>query len=449
MKTTAASAWPAFCWVASSLLACNLITRGLAPAPTPTQVPTAAPGTAGAPPPFKLALQRIDPLPKKCSASPFGLPSQRIEEVAYQPTGFCFNGEIDTFEQGGRLYVVQSLGTEAAFFITDVSDPRRPAVVGAWQWNDFPYTADVKTFKQGSRRFLALSLEPQESRLCGTAIVEVTDPARPVLVGNFRGGNTGAPDDWCDTHTTEISADAQGDGAFIYVSALDTADLRVLDVRGLPVVREINHYRLAGANTNDTFVHDTTLVRGRVYVAYWSGGVLIFDRAQLESGAQPRPLNPPGSIAPAGLQIHHSFPTRDDGFLFVEDEVNYDGQLSQLRLYDIRDLSAPREVLSVSLDKPYSSPHNLLVDGDLLYVGWYTDGVRVFRYDVGQPDRPVVTPYAFKVTRPAKTKGVFGSDLYDSIYGVRLHACQIQGGDRTCIYASDLTRGLLILALHP
>ena len=191
--------------LALPILACNFVAGGLGPAPRPirtagspdfvTPVRTPRPGEptftpAPTPTPFKLGLERINPLPTQCSESPFGLPAERISEVAYVPSGFCFNGEIDTFELGGRMYVVQSLGTEAAFFITDVSDPQNPSIVGAWQWNDFPYTADVKAFKQGDRRYLALSLEPMRDNLCGTAIVEVTDPAGPVLVDNYTGANT-------------------------------------------------------------------------------------------------------------------------------------------------------------------------------------------------------------------------------------------------------------------
>lgn len=444
----------AFLPTALLLLACNFVTRALNPAATPPPAPPTRPAGAAESPPTPppttaasvLDLQRIDPLPDDCSESPFGLPAEKMIEVAYVPSGFCFNGEIDLFETNGRLYVVQSLGEEAAFFIADATDPARPFVVGAWQWNNFTYTADVKAFRQGGRQYLVLSMEPM-IKLCGVAIVEVTDPADPHLLGNFTGDNTGAPEPWCDSHTTEIGRDQNGDGAFIYVSSMETSDLRLLDIRDLANVREVNHYAHPDADF-DNFVHDTTLAGDKVYVAYWSAGAIILDRNRFEAGEDIEPLNPPGSIAPEGLQIHHSYPTADGSFLFVEDEVNYDGETSQLRLYDIRDLSAPKEALQIKLDSPYSSPHNLLVVDDLLFVGWYSDGVRVFKYDVSDPDNPKVEPYAFKATRPEKTIGVFGSDIYDSIYGVRLHDCAVDGSPMTCIYASDLTRGLLILAME-
>jgi len=440
-------------------LACNFIARqlGLGEAPTPPPpILSPAKATATSPAvapevtitPFVLTLEKIKTLPTECSESPFGQAGEKIVEIAYVPSGFCFNGEIGLFETGGHLYVVQSLAFNAAFFITDVTDPANPVVVGAWQWNEFTYTADVKTFKQGERWFLSLSMEPDPSTLCGVAIVEVTDPANPALIGRFDGGNTDAPSQWCDTHTTEISRDANGDGAYIYVSAIGTGDLRVLDIRDLAQVYEIGHYAHPD-RSGDTFVHDTTIVGDKVYVAYWAGGLIVLDRQQIESGAQVEPLNPLDSIKPEGLQIHQAYPTSDGNFVFVEDEVNYDGKTSQLRLYDIRDLSAPKESLPIVLDQPFSSPHNMLIDGNLLYVGWYTDGVRVFKYDVSNPGKPVVEPYAFKAVRPEKTIGVFVSDIYDGIWGLRLHECEVAGKKTTCIYASDLTRGLIILALDP
>lgn len=448
----------------SVLLSCNVVARtsGLGGAPTPaihavTEEPALAQGEPTRTPrpttaPLTLALEKIPAPPEDCSESPFGLPAEKLTEVAYVPSGFCFNGEIDLFETGRHLYVVQSLGDEAAFFITDVTDPSQPFIVGEWQWNAAAYTADVKSFHQGERHYIVLSMEPVFSQVCGVAIMEVTDPANPELLEIYTGRNTGSPVQWCDAHTAEISADANGDGAFVYVSSIVTNDLRVLDIRDLALVREINHYTHPDAGSpssgEENFVHDTTIVGDRVYVAYWSAGAAILDRRQVESGEDVTPLNPPGSIAPEGLQIHHAFPTADGNFLFVEDEVNYDPPKSQLRLYDIRDLSDPKEVAQITLDKPYSSPHNLLVSGDLLFVGWYTDGVRVFKYDTSDPAHPTVEPYAFKVVRPEKTVGVFGSDIYDGVYGVRLHDCELLGQPLRCVYASDLTRGLLVLAME-
>jgi hypothetical protein len=37
---------------------------------------------------------------------------------------------------------------------------------------------------------------------------------------------------------------------------------------------------------------------------------------------------------------------------------------------------------------------------------------------------------------------------YDGIWGVRLHECEVGDQPATCVFASDITYGLIILALE-
>ena len=424
------------------------------PRPTSTLVP--------------LQLQKIDSLPDDCSDMVQGLPGEGLTEVAYLPSGFCFHGELDMFETGGRLYVAQVIGSNdprsvAAFRIVDVTDAERPIMIGAWEWNIPTYTADVKTFRQGDRWFLAVSRQPASREtttesLCsvagGVAIVEVTEPSEPRLMNLLTGESTGsrATKKWCSSHTAEVSRDAEGNGAYLYVSAVDIFDLRVLDIRDLANVKEAGRYTHPDAgfyNERNVFVvHDTTIVGNRVYVAYWKSGLIILNRQDLESGGRVTPLNPLDSIAPWGLNIHHAFPTTDENFVFVEDEFPLKPPESRLRLYDIRDLQDPKEVVTITLPDSLGAPHNLLVSGDLLFVGWYQDGVRVFKYDTSDPDKPTVEPYAFKAVRAEQTLNPTTQTL-DGIWGVRLHDCIIADQPKTCVYASDISWGLIILAMEP
>jgi hypothetical protein len=120
---------------------------------------------------------------------------------------------------------------------------------------------------------------------------------------------------------------------------------------------------------------------------------------------------------------------------------------SHLRLYDIRDLQSPKEVGSITIPDSLGAPHNLLVSGNRLFVGWYQDGVRVFEYDTSDPEHPLVEPSAFKAVRSTRSRNIAG-DPYDGIWGVRLHECEVDGQQRTCVFASDITYGLIILALE-
>ncbi|MCI0550313.1 MAG: hypothetical protein L0287_05120 [Anaerolineae bacterium] len=413
-----------------------------------------------------LQLQKIEKFRDNCTEKDQDLPGDKLSEVAYLPSGFCFHGELDVFETGGHVYVAQVVmssfpSAAEAFRIVDVTDAEQPILVGAWQWNVPTKSADVKAFRQGDRWFLALSRDPSLPKttmdtLCslvgGIAIIEVTDPTDPRLISLLNGENTGSRTDWCNSHTAEVSRDADGNGVYLYVSAVDIFDLRVLDIRDLEHVTEVGQYTHPDAgiyNERNVFlVHDTTIVGDRVYVAYWSAGLIILDRQALEAGKRVTPLNPLDSIAPWGLLIHHAYPTTDGKFVFVEDEFPWKQPESRLRLYDVRDLGSPKEVAAITLPDSWAGPHNLLVSGDLLFVGWYQDGVRVFKYDTSDPEHPSVEPYAFKAVRTQRTLNPY-SQIFDGIWGVRLHECEVAGQPTTCVFASDITWGLLILAMEP
>jgi hypothetical protein len=237
----------------------------------------------------------------------------------------------------------------------------------------------------------------------------------------------------------------------LYVSALDDFDLRVLDIRDLGNIKEAGRYTHPDAGfynaRNQFFVHDTTIVGDRVYISYWSAGLIIVDRNQLEAGKKVTPLNPLESIDPWGMNIHHAYPTTDGNFVFVEDEFKAENPESRLRLYDIRDLQSPKEVAAITVPDAWGAPHNLLVSGDLLFVGWYQDGVRVFQYDTSDPEHPSVAPYGYQAVRTELTMNPL-IRFVDGIWGVRLHDCTVAGQPRTCVFASDITWGLLILDLE-
>src|SRR5215510_10327540 len=309
------------------------LTLTAAPEQTSTPLPTrtAAPTATRVP----LQLQKIESFGDRCSDMVQGLPGDGLSEVAYFPSGLCFHGELDIFETDGHVYVAQVSMSNfptapEAFRIIDVTDAEHPSLVGAWKWNIPTYSSDIKAFRQGDRWFLALSrdpafpketVDPLCSQVGGIAIIEVTEPANPKIVNVLTGQSTGSKgkEKWCNSHTAEVSRDADGNGAYLYVSAVDIFDLRVLDIRDLEHVTEAGHYTHPDAgfyNERNVFlVHDTTIVGDRVYVSYWKSGLIILNRQDLESGKRVEPLNPLDSIAPWGLYIHHAYPTTDGNFV--------------------------------------------------------------------------------------------------------------------------------------
>lgn len=419
-----------------------------APTLTPTALPTPYAGT--------LELLPHTPIPANCNTgSPFSLPSQGLVPQAFVPTGECQNGELDLFETGGRLYVAQSGFGGVAFTLTDVTDPAQPRQVGVWDWQPHTVTADLKAFSQRNRHYLALSLQRTRrapDSPCGVAIVEVTQPDAPRLITRIDGRTAGAPEDWCNVHTSEIGTDASGAATFLYASDVDTFTLRVLELRTLAQPREVNRYHLHDhphvlpEQPPRVYVHDSSIVGDRVYVAYWLAGAVILDRKKLEAGSEQEGIviKPTRDVAPSGFHVHYLYPAGGGDFLFVQDELNVE---NGLRLLDIRDPAKPREVWKYEVPNAFNAPHNFVIDNNLLYAGWYQDGIRVFRFNLSKPDNPTVEPIAFQAVRAQRGEGDFGP--FDGVWGVRVHPCTAQGKPTTCIYASDISAGLIITALDP
>lgn len=434
----------------------------------PTPIPTAAP-TNTPPPPTVEPIFADTPLPtpydrsfelkavpqdKLIGECPFklspDLPAHGVAKLANVQYIGCRSGEIGLFEIGDRLYAAQSGLGVTAFSLTDVTDPTTPHPVGVWLASAFGYVADLKPFRQGNRHFLALSFDDKAPQ-CGIAIVEVTDVRSPKVIGRYDGSKVGAETPWCNVHTIEIDQDAQGNANYLLAADTDTKSMRVLDIRDLNQIRQVNTYHLHAhphVNPNSSewlnYVHDTSISAQHVYVADWHAGAVILDKAKLYAGVpqQGEIVKPTDNVGPAGFLAHYVAATPDDNYLFLEDEVN---DANGMRMFDIHDPTQPREVATIRPDHQIFAPHNFVVQDNLLYVAWYQDGVQVFRYDTSNPNQVRVEPVAQFPVRASLSTGPFGK--YTGLWGLRVHACQLQGKPRTCIYASDIQAGLIIFAL--
>jgi hypothetical protein len=94
-----------------------------------------------------------------------------------------------------------------------------------------------------------------------------------------------------------------------------------------------------------------------------------------------------------------------------------------------------------------NAPHNFVVRNNLLYVGWYNDGFRVFHLDLANPAHVTVTAVASQEVRA--NKNISRERYFDGVWGVRVANCQVASRPRVCIYASDMSSGLIITALRP
>jgi hypothetical protein len=433
------------------LTACNSVSSVTATIPTPSSepVPTATEKPISLPSPYAgiLELLKSDEPAAFCKkdASPLNLPAEGVMQLSFLPNRKCddINSDLDLFEIGDALYLAQR--NARGFRLVDVTSPKQPIEIGTWEIEPHAAQEHITAFRQFDRQFLAMPLEsptPYGDFPCGLAIVEVTQPEAPVLLGRYDGATLNSDVPWCNVHAAEVDTDAGGNATFLFLATLNTADLRVLDIRNLNNIREVNtfHQHIHPHGEYGSWTHRAAILDERVYISYWGGGVIIVDKYGLEMGLPPEEiiLAPVGSIDPDDFFTHDSQPTPDGNFLFVND---MNGISNGIRLYDIRDLSHPREIWASNVDSE-TGQHTLQIWEDLLFVPWFREGLRVFRFDLDEPDYPIVEPVAFHTVREppyANSDGGVGA--------LRVHSCQVEGSAKTCIYASDEEMGLIILAL--
>lgn len=389
--------------------------------------------------------------------------------IAAQDNIICTSADIDVWQTlGTNGFVVQAGGEEAAFVITDVSNPANPIGV-LFKWTPSrvqrgTFTPDVKAFKQGGDRFIALSLERITRRgACGVMIFDVTNPTNPLLESHFIGT------DWCDSHNVFVETDVNGDGAFIYAVADATRNMRVLDISGTvsagssvtnpveigsythPCVQDpfdatvpcpLNQPGQAPITFLPAFlVHDMTVIGGRAYVAYWEAGLDIVDPATLKPGNTSDALTDPFDIAPTDFLVHHAYPNPTGDHVFIEDEITFEAGFEPVQMWDISPITAAAYVDGLAPDQGVGGErvpaHNLLVIGSELYVGWYKAGLQVFGFE----DDPGDVSYGF-TTRNAfhQVQTEVGDDSYSGAWGVR--QLNINGIDY--VFSSDRNYGLII-----
>jgi VCBS repeat-containing protein len=383
-----------------------------------------------------------------------------VVNVAAQDNGICSNADIDTYvDAAGKTYVVQAGGGSLAWTHTEVSDPASPVIRGQFCWvnggacDPFTYTPDVKAFHQGANDYIVMGLERLFAPFgyCGVVIVDVTDPAGPMVESQFIGSN------WCDVHNVFVEKDpVTGEGLYIYATADNTNDLRVLDVSGTvdatsgvsnPV--EIGRYRSPTANSGN-YVHDVTVidhgggVGRRVYLAYWDSGLVILNAADVTPGTNPTPVVGPNVIDPNGFLNHHSFASADGSRVFIQDEFLDSEGDEPVQMWDVSNPASPvyRDGLELGVDTPVNPAHNLEINFDIdldrLYVGWYKLGLQAWDFTASGFLRNVPAPPTSVLYHQVQTEAT--DDQYDGAWGVRL---AVIGAD-TYIFTSDRGYGLIV-----
>ena len=274
----------------------------------------------------------------------------------------------------GRDYAITGTwGADGHAFIWDVTDPSRIEKLHEPQV-DARTVNDVKVSAAGD--VAVISREGASNRRNGFVVLGVGNPREGVpVLSEFTDQLTGG------VHNIFIDED--------YVYALSAG--RRYDVISIEDPREPRRVGSVELDTPGHAVHDVWVTDGVAFSSNWSDGVVAFDVGGGGRGGTPeQPIELGRYAYPSGWN-HAAFPykSRSTGtfYLFAGDEAYPFGTAGVdreerggtpmrtagwIHVIDWSDWDDPREVARYQV--PEAGSHNLWVEDDILYVGYYYPG---------------------------------------------------------------------------
>jgi hypothetical protein len=298
--------------------------------------------------------------------------------------------EFQTAEQWivGKYAYVSSI-MAGRVWVYDISDPSKPVKVDSVSF-DARVINDISTTADG--KIGVLTREGASNRKNGIVFLDLADPAHPKVLSEYTETVTGG------VHSAYV------DGHYVYLTDDATGSLRVIDFADATAPKEVARWQtespLARSVTNDKgetvvggrTLHDIQVVDGLIYMGYWRDGLVILDVGNgIKGGSPERPqfvsqlrFNYSELYGPGWLAGAHSV-FRYKNYVFLGDEVfpmQFD--LSEkariptkgvVHVVDVSDILHPRKV--AEYDVPEQGAHNMWVDNDTMYIGYYSGGARV------------------------------------------------------------------------
>ena len=274
------------------------------------------------------------------------------------------------------------------FLVYDISNPTQPKLtdtikVDARLVNDIMTTADGK--------ILVISREGASNRKNGIAFYDTSDPAHPKLISEYTATVTGG------VHSAFV------DSHYVYLTDDATGSLRIIDFRDAKNPKEVARWQTEnplvtvirtkeGETTGGRYLHDVYVKDGLAYLAYWHDGLVILDvGAGLKGGSPEKPqlvsqlrFNHYELYGDGWLAGTHSV-YRYKNYLFVGDEVFpalFDIKSPRrfpvrgiVHVIDVSDINQPQKVAEYPV--PEGGAHNMWVEDDVMYLGYYSGGGRV------------------------------------------------------------------------
>ena len=273
--------------------------------------------------------------------------------------------------------------------VYDISDPAHPKQTDSIKV-DARLINDVSTTADG--RILVISREGASNRKNGIAFFDTSDPAHPKPISEYTETVTGG------VHSAFV------DGHYVYLTDDATGSMRVIDFADVKHPKEVARWEVPSqvATTITTrggdrevvgrYLHDLQVKDGLAYLAYWRDGLVILDVGKGIKGGSPEH---PQLVSQLRFNHHELYGNgwlagthsvfRYKNYVFVGDEVFppiFD-IMSRKRIpvrgivhvVDVADINNPRKVAEYPV--PEAGAHNMWVDDDIMYMGYYNGGGRI------------------------------------------------------------------------
>lgn len=195
-------------------------------------------------------------------------------------------------------------------------------------------------------------------------IVDISDIYNPVQAASFTPDNNGS-------HNCMV------DGDYLYVVGNHgTGGLEIVDISNPLAPVEVGSFQ-------PFYYHDVAIRNDTLYACgIYGDGIDILDVSNKSSISLISRFNYPGSGA------HNVELTEDGRHAFIGDEIGSSG--NHTRVFDVSDPLNVAKVADIVVH-PSAIVHNCYVKGDLLFIGHYTEGLRV--WNIKDPENPSEVAY--------------------------------------------------------
>jgi hypothetical protein len=298
--------------------------------------------------------------------------------------------EVWVHPNGRVAYLGTLMGGDRVYAL-DISNPANPIVVDSIVINARTIN-DIMTTPDGN--YMVLTREGADDRKNGIVIADTRDPLHPKALSEFTEGVTAG------VHSAFVHKQEKY-GTHVYLTNDATGALHIVDITDPARPREVAQWKPKQTAAGTT-LHDVDVQNGLLYGSWWNDGLVILDVGNgMKGGTPSKPVvvsqfkydldslykrveleGGPGFIRGTHTAWRHK------NYVIIADEVfsNSAAQTlfawqpsrayGRLHVIDVSNIERPRAV--AWYEPEYGGVHNVWVAGDTLYLGAYNAGFKAF-----------------------------------------------------------------------